>query len=310
MRAALRVVATDPEGEDALAGLHLLHELPPRAPRAAPAGRRGRAALAPRPAPRGAPGLDAHRIVVEEETPSVRDLETLRGELLTLFRDEDIDRYNPEDHLALLARSMLAWPTRTPVVLGTLEIARRAGRHADRGGGGPAAHRDAPRPPRPLSGREGRAGPRPAQPAGPGSAGPRLARRGRLRHRGHDAARRRRGRAGADAGRDARPDRASCGSRDLVRPRRLPGSDARAGHRPAGPPARPRRHPEPAAGAGRGKGPGPPAADLRSLVRARLRRGPGSDAAGSWIPTGTSSATSSRCCAPWATARHCRRSGA
>jgi HEAT repeat protein len=59
--------------------------------------------------------------VVEEETPSVRDLETLRGELLTLFRDEDIDRYNPEDHLALLARSMLAWPTRTPVELGTLE---------------------------------------------------------------------------------------------------------------------------------------------------------------------------------------------
>jgi HEAT repeat protein len=57
----------------------------------------------------------------EDEEPSIRDLEVLRSELLTLFRDEDIDRYNPEDHLALLARSMLAWPTRTPVVLGSLE---------------------------------------------------------------------------------------------------------------------------------------------------------------------------------------------
>jgi HEAT repeat protein len=56
-----------------------------------------------------------------EEEPSIRDLDVLRSELLTLFRDEDIDRYNPEDHLALLARSMLAWPTRTPVVLGSLE---------------------------------------------------------------------------------------------------------------------------------------------------------------------------------------------
>jgi hypothetical protein len=56
-----------------------------------------------------------------EDTASPRDLEVLRSELITLFREEDIDRYNPEDHLALLARSMLAWPTRTPVELGTLE---------------------------------------------------------------------------------------------------------------------------------------------------------------------------------------------
>ncbi len=57
----------------------------------------------------------------DDDAPSPRDLDVLRTELLTLFREEDIDRYNPEDHLALLARSMLAWPTRTPVELGTLE---------------------------------------------------------------------------------------------------------------------------------------------------------------------------------------------
>jgi uncharacterized protein YbaA (DUF1428 family)/HEAT repeat protein len=120
MRAALRVVATDSDGEDALEAftssmsshpvLRVLRQL-------------------------GAEGVPlsrhAQRLVellastrpnaVEEEAPTVRDLDTLRAELLTLFRDEDIDRYNPEDHLALLARSMLAWPTRTPVELGTLE---------------------------------------------------------------------------------------------------------------------------------------------------------------------------------------------
>ncbi len=67
-----------------------------------------------------------------DDTPSPRDLESLRCELLTLFRDEDIDRYNPEDHLALLARSMLAWPTRTPVELGSLEtLGERVGSLTD-----------------------------------------------------------------------------------------------------------------------------------------------------------------------------------
>ena len=120
MRAALRVVATDPEGEDALQAftssmsshpvLRVLRQLGAEGvPLSRHAQRLVELLASTRPN------------VVEEETPSVRDLETLRGELLTLFRDEDIDRYNPEDHLALLARSMLAWPTRTPVELGTLE---------------------------------------------------------------------------------------------------------------------------------------------------------------------------------------------
>lgn len=67
----------------------------------------------------------------EDQVPP-RDLEALRTELVTLFREEDIDRYNPEDHLALLARSMLAWPTRTPVALGTLEsLGERVGSLTD-----------------------------------------------------------------------------------------------------------------------------------------------------------------------------------
>ena len=120
MRAALRVVATDPEGENALQAftssmsshpvLRVLRQLGAEGvPLSRHAQRLVELLASTRPN------------VVEEETPSVRDLETLRAELLTLFRDEDIDRYNPEDHLALLARSMLAWPTRTPVELGTLE---------------------------------------------------------------------------------------------------------------------------------------------------------------------------------------------
>jgi HEAT repeat protein len=119
-RAALRVVATDPAGEDALQAftssltahpvLRVLRQL----------------------AAEGVPlSRHAQRLVEllassrtqsdDEDTSADRDLETLRGELLTLFREEDIDRYNPEDHLALLARAMLAWPTQTPVALGTLE---------------------------------------------------------------------------------------------------------------------------------------------------------------------------------------------
>jgi hypothetical protein len=120
MRAALRVVATDAEGEDALQAftssmsahpvLRVLRQLGAEGvPLSRHAQRLVELLASTRP--------DA----VEEETPSVRDLEALRGELLTLFREEDIDRYNPEDHVALLARAMLAWPTRTPVVLGTLE---------------------------------------------------------------------------------------------------------------------------------------------------------------------------------------------
>jgi HEAT repeat protein len=120
MRAALRVVATDPEGEDAFQAftssmsshpvLRVLRQLSAEGvPLSRHAQRLVELLASTRPN------------AMEEETPTVRDLETLRGELLTLFRDEDIDRYNPEDHLALLARTMLAWPTRTPVELGTLE---------------------------------------------------------------------------------------------------------------------------------------------------------------------------------------------
>jgi len=120
MRATLRVVATDPAGEKALQAFT--------------------SSMAAHPVLRvlrqlGAEGVPlsrhAQRLVEllattpvkpeDEVTPSARDLEILHGELVTLFREEDIDRYNPEDHLALLARAMLAWPTGTPIALGSLE---------------------------------------------------------------------------------------------------------------------------------------------------------------------------------------------
>jgi HEAT repeat protein len=120
MRAALRVVAADPEGEDALQAFSssmsahpVLRVLRQLGAEGVPLSRHAQRLVELLASTRS--GSD------EDEAHSPRDLEVLRGELLTLFRDEDIDRYNPEDHLALLARTMLAWPTRTPVVLGTLE---------------------------------------------------------------------------------------------------------------------------------------------------------------------------------------------
>ena len=119
MRAALRVLAADPTGADALQAfasstsahpvLRVMRQL---AAEGVPLSRHAQRLIEL---------LASTRAESEEAAPAGRDLEVLRSELITLFREEDIDRYNPEDHLALLARTMLAWPTRTPVVLGTLE---------------------------------------------------------------------------------------------------------------------------------------------------------------------------------------------
>ena len=120
MRAALRVVATDPAGEDALQAFTssltphpVLRVMSQLAAEGVPLSRHAQRLIE----------LLASTLAEAEEADASasRDLEVLRGELLTLFRDEDIDRYNPEDHVALLAGAMLAWPTRTPVILGTLD---------------------------------------------------------------------------------------------------------------------------------------------------------------------------------------------
>jgi HEAT repeat protein len=120
VRAALRTLAEDPDGEEALLAL--------TGPLGAHPVLRALRQLATDGA---ALSRHAQRLVellasarsgdVEDESAPPPALEALRTELIALFREEDIDRYNPEDHVALLAGAMLSWPTRTPVTLGTIE---------------------------------------------------------------------------------------------------------------------------------------------------------------------------------------------
>jgi HEAT repeat protein len=120
VRAAVRSLALDPAGEEALlafAGplgthpaLRALRQLSAEGVPLSPHAQRLVELLAStRP---DAPTAEA----TVAPTP-----EAARAELLALFRAEDIDRYNPDDHMALIAGAALAWPTCTPVALGTPE---------------------------------------------------------------------------------------------------------------------------------------------------------------------------------------------